>query len=404
MMRDEFNAFVCGPRHQVAALRPGLLDGVRIGVKDLIDVAGSITGGGNPDWAAGQSVAITNAWAVQRLLEAGASIGGKTITDELAFSLEGENWHCGTPVNPRCPDCMPGGSSSGSAVAVAAGLVDAALGTDTGGSIRVPAAFCGVAGFRPTHGRISLDGVVPFAPDYDTVGWFASSAALLEKIGAVLLPSESRITPTTPPQLRPVADAFALTDFRCRQMLLAASAGLDLQLSVDVFDGQADRWTACYQTLQNAQIRETLGLWITEHKPHFGPNIAPRFAQIFSIDSVLEEDHRYFRRQIRSRLDDLLANGSVLVLPTAPTAALPLQADVATRGEFYRRALAFGSIAGHAGLPQLTLPAGTVDGRPVGLSFVGARGTDEMLLANATGWADRIEAAFVQMAITDRID
>ena len=136
----------------------------------------TVTGAGNPDWAARQKPAATSAPAVERLLRAGATLVGKTMTDELGFSLEGENAHYGTPVNPRCPDRLPGGSSSGSAVAVAAGLADLGLGTDTGGSVRVPASFCGLYGCRPSHGRVPLEGVVPFAPSYDTVGLVARDA------------------------------------------------------------------------------------------------------------------------------------------------------------------------------------------------------------------------------------
>ena len=152
-------------------------DGLTFAVKDLIDVAGMRTGGGNPDVARADSNrprARRRRW--NRRLRAGATLIGKTITDELAFSLEGRNVHYGSPINPACPDRLPGGSSSGSAVAVAAGLADFALGTDTGGSVRVPANFVGVFGFRPSHGAISLDGVVPFAPSYDTIGWFARDA------------------------------------------------------------------------------------------------------------------------------------------------------------------------------------------------------------------------------------
>ena len=169
----------------------GLLDGLTFALKDLIDVAGCRTGAGNPDWLARQSPAERSATVVEKTLAAGATLVGKTITDELAFSLEGRNVHYGSPINPACPDRMCGGSSSGSGVAVAAGLVDFAIGTDTGGSVRVPASFLGVFGFRPSHGAVSLDGVVPFAPSYDTVGWFARDAELLEKVGLVLLPEQS---------------------------------------------------------------------------------------------------------------------------------------------------------------------------------------------------------------------
>ncbi|MDP6620082.1 MAG: amidase family protein, partial [Nitrospinota bacterium] len=159
----------------------GPLAGLRFAVKDLYDVEGHVTGRGNPDWLATHGPAESTAPAVARLVEAGATMIGKTITDELAFSLFGENFHYGTPVNTRAPDRVPGGSSSGSASAVAGGLVDFAVGSDTGGSVRVPASFCGILGIRPTHGRISLEGCMPLAPSLDTVGWFANDPELLER-------------------------------------------------------------------------------------------------------------------------------------------------------------------------------------------------------------------------------
>ena len=165
----------------------GPLSGLRFAVKDLYDVEGHVTGCGNPDWLATHEPAESTAPAVTRLVEAGATMIGKTITDELAFSLFGENFHYGAPVNTRAPDRVPGGSSSGSAAAVAGGLVDFAVGSDTGGSVRVPASFCGILGIRPTHGRISIEGCMPLASTFDTVGWFANDPELLERVGRVLL-------------------------------------------------------------------------------------------------------------------------------------------------------------------------------------------------------------------------
>src|SRR5271155_634032 len=208
-LAPDFGAFVPGPRLTVAPTAAGPLSGLTFAVKDLIDVAGTPTGGGNPDWLKAQEPAATSAPAVEALLAAGATLYGKTITDELAFGLEGVNAHYGTPVNPACPDRIPGGSSSGSGVAVAAGLVDFALGTDTGGSVRVPASFVGVFGFRPTHGAVSTAGVLPFAPSYDTVGWFARDAGVLRRVGETLL---GPATDVSLHRLVRGGDVFALAD------------------------------------------------------------------------------------------------------------------------------------------------------------------------------------------------
>ena len=224
MTDADFGAFVPGPRARLAPTGTGPLDGLTFVAKDLIDIAGAVTGGGNPDWRAGQATAVRSAVVVERFLEAGAALVGKTVTDELAFSLEGENEHYGTPVNPRCPERLPGGSSSGSAVAVAAGLADLGLGTDTGGSVRVPASFCGLAGWRPTQGRLPMQGVLPFAPSFDTVGLFARDASTLAAGASVLLAAPPR--PATTMRLLLASDAFVLAEPAAREPLRAAAARL----------------------------------------------------------------------------------------------------------------------------------------------------------------------------------
>src|SRR5467141_1862666 len=186
-MPDDINAFVPGPRVHSGGRAGGPLSGLTFAAKDLFDVAGHPTGGGNPDWARQNPVPTRHAWAVQHLLDAGATLIGKTITDEVSLGIVGENAFYGTPVNPRAPDRVPGGSSSGSAAAVAAGLCDTALGTDTGGSVRVPASYCGLYGIRPTHGRIASAGMMPHVPSADTVGWFARDATMLARVGAAML-------------------------------------------------------------------------------------------------------------------------------------------------------------------------------------------------------------------------
>lgn len=272
-MTDDHGAFVPGGRVSRGPTGSGALDGLRFAVKDLIDVEGLVTGGGNPDWAASQRPAPADAPAVRALRAAGASLVGKTVTDELAFSLEGENHHHGTPRNPRAPGRLPGGSSSGSAVAVAAGLADVALGTDTGGSVRVPASFCGVFGFRPTHGRVPLDGVVPFAPSFDTVGWFAATGEVLQRAGRVLLGDTG--SAAAPLHLVRLDDALAAADPGSRTRLVPLARALGALDGFDVFEGDRASWLRAYQVLQGAEIRETLGGWIAERRPRFGPSIAP---------------------------------------------------------------------------------------------------------------------------------
>src|SRR5215469_7133838 len=210
MPDDNINAFVPGPRVRIEGRRGGPLAGLTFAAKDLFDVAGHPTGGGNPDWARSNPVPTRHAWAVQRLLDAGATLIGKTITDEVSLGIVGENAFFGTPVNPRAPGRVPGGSSSGSAAAVAAGICDTALGTDTGGSVRVPASFCGLYGIRPTHGRLDVAGMLPQAPSSDTTGWFARDATTFARVSSVLFGEQSPAM--LQHRLIVANDAFAFAD------------------------------------------------------------------------------------------------------------------------------------------------------------------------------------------------
>lgn len=353
----------------------GTLDGLRFAVKDLIDVAGRVTGGGNPDWAANQSPVADHAPVVAQLLAAGAQLAGKTITDELAFSLEGDNAHYGTPPNPRCPDRLPGGSSSGSASVVAAGLVDFALGTDTGGSVRVPASFCGLYGYRPSHGRIPLDGVIPFAPSYDTVGVLAASAAVLAASGRVLLRAAHQTMPIR--RLLWAEDAYAL-------LPPAIAAALPKHgEAVRVYEGRDSELLEAYRVLQGAEIKASLGDWITSARPRFGPSIAPRFADALSISEAQAAAYRPLRAAFTARLHALLPPGTALLLPSAPGPALALHSDGDAIGAFYRVALTLGCVAGHAGLPAISLPLATWQDCPIGLGVVAGPGQDEALLSFA---------------------
>lgn len=385
---DHANAFVPGPRATRSGAG-GALDGLRFAAKDLIDVAGHVTGCGNPDWARTHRPARRDAWCVARMLSAGAQLVGKTITDELAFSLEGDNAHHGTPTNPRAPDRLPGGSSSGSAAAVAAGLADVALGTDTGGSVRVPAAFCGLYGFRPSHGRIPLAGVMPLAPSYDTVGWFASDFRRLSRVAAVLLDEPVPRPRGLPPLLLPT-DAWRLADRRASAVLRPIADAWDAQ-PMRLFDRSMLDLHACYRVVQGYEIWRRHKAWIERVRPRFGPTIAPRFADAATINAIDYAAMRRSRRHLATSVRKAIASGALLVIPTAPGIALPRDPSAAALTRFYPRALALNAIAGHAGLPQVSLPVAELDGCPLGLSLIGAAGDDTRLLAAAGSLARRLK-------------
>ena len=379
---DHFGAFLRATPVSIAGSGAGPLAGLAFAVKDAIDLAGYRTGAGNPDWLRTHPPATSNAWAVQVLLDAGASVVGKTITDELTFSLNGENIHYGTPVNPGAPGRIPGGSSSGSAAAVAGGLVDFALGTDCGGSVRAPASFCGIYGIRPSHGRISTAGVFPLAPSFDTVGWFSRDAKLLQIVGQILL-NERRI-PSRPRRLLVAADAFTFCGSQIENALQNAVAALadavGLSESVTVApDGFAD-WLQAFRLLQGAEIWAEHGEWIRDTKPNLAPDIRERFEWTSTIGAAEVTTSKEVRAQVTERMHTLLTDDAVLCLPTTPGIAPLLSMPAPELGEFRGRALSLLCIAGLARLPQINLPFGAIDGCPCGVSIVGPRGSDVALL------------------------
>ena len=386
-MHDPLGAF-CRHTHVTRiSSETGPLAGLSLAVKDVFHVKGHRTGAGNPDWLRTHSAAETTAPAVQRLLDAGAHIVGKTHTDELAYSLNGENVHYGTPVNPNAVGRIPGGSSSGSAAAVAGGLVDFAIGTDCGGSVRLPASYAGIFGFRPTHGRIPLDGIVPLASSFDTVGWFARDARLLEKVGRVLLAAQTDARP--PRQLLLASDAFTLAGDAVTAALQPAlnriSTAVGPVRPVAVSPEGLSEWMQLFRVLQGAEIWANHGTWIREVQPAFGPGIRERFEWTATIPQAAVDRAKEKREQVATRMEALLGEDTVLCLPTAPGIA-PLRNTPADELEAFRaQALSLLCVAGLARLPQVNLPFGTLDGCPVGLSLIGPRGTDMLLLKIAVG-------------------
>ncbi|MEN3291771.1 MAG: amidase [Burkholderiales bacterium] len=384
---DATGAFCPQGKITVSGAAHGPLARLRVGVKDTYDIAGYRTGAGNPDWLATHGPATRNAPVVDMLLAAGADIVGKTMTDELAYSLNGENHHYGTPVNPVTPDRIPGGSSCGSAVAVAAGLCDIGLGGDTAGSIRLPATFCGVWGFRPTHDAVSTAGVVPLAPSYDTVGWIAPDADILARAGNALLPSGRNAS--LPARLLLADDAWALANPEVREALNARLPAVTGHFrSIDnkiLAEGGLLNWQQTFRVIQGREVWAAHGDWITMHSPRFGPGVRERFQWASTISADAAEAAAVERRRIAAVLDGVLED-AVLCIPTvsfvAPLKGSPTAEDDRTR------ALCLLSIAGLGRLPQVAIPAGRVNGCAIGLSLIGARGTDRALLACAAALGD----------------
>jgi amidase len=360
----------------------GPLKGTVFAAKDLFDVVGRRTGAGNPTWLQTHNFATKTAPAIEKLVQAGATLLGKTQTVELAFGMTGANIHYGMPLNPAAPERVPGGSSSGSASAVAGRACDFALGSDTGGSVRVPASYCGIFGMRPTHGRITLEGVVPLSPSFDTVGWFAREAELLEIVGRVLL-DETAPAPE-PNRLLVAADAQRLSDPDVHQAVLPwigrARTFFEYVYDVEIGGALLPEWADAYRMLSSAEAWASHGEWIETVKPHMGKDVLARFLTGKAVTQEQIAKANLVRQAAVKRLDELLLPGTILCLPTAPVPPPLRDVDDATIDRVRMRTMQFTCSAGLGGLPQINVPAGFAGDAPVGVSFVGARGSDAMLL------------------------
>ena len=370
--------------HDLAAPVPGAADGplagLRVGVKDSYDVAGARTGAGSPEWLAEQEPAAEHAWAVQRLLDAGATAVGKTICDEFFYSLSGITSHYGTPVNVRAPGRIPGGSSCGSAAATAGGACDIGLGTDTGGSIRVPSAFCGLYGLRPTHGRVPMDGCRPMAPSFDVAGWMAGDAATLAAVGPVLLP-EAGAVPADVVRVVLAEDAFAEADPEVAEAAERALEPLPApQRGPIAPEAGLDGWRGAFRVVQAFEVWETYGEFVTRVRPALGPGVRERIAGAATVTAQDAALARQVGAEAARHVRAIARPGTVIAVPTVPCVAPRIDAGPDEVESFRNRCLRLTSIAGLSGLPQVTVPVGPVGGYPVGVSLIGWPGGDEALL------------------------
>jgi amidase len=367
----------------------GPLAGLGAAVKDMYDITGTRTGAGNPTWLATHDPAHRNAAAVEKVLAAGATIVGKTICEELFFSVTGINAHYGTPANVRAPGRMPGGSSSGSAAATAAGVCDFALGSDTGGSVRIPASFCGLYGIRPTHGRVDLAGAVAMAPSFDAAGWFAATPGVFRRVGEVLLDGE-RVA-ATPDALIVATDAFAQADAGvadlCREFLERAGTLLPRAQEKAIAPGGFDPWREAFRVIQGYEAWQSYGEFVTTTKPQLGPGIKERIAFASTVMAAQADAARGVMAAARAQLRALVPPGTVMALPTSPCIAPPVDLPAGALEPFRVRVQRLTCPSVLSGLPQITIPAGIVDGCPAGMSLIGWAGGDEALLELACALA-----------------
>jgi amidase len=388
-MADHICAFVPGTEVHIAGVADGPLSGLTFVAKDLFDVAGYPTGGGNPDWAAYNPVPTRHAWAVQTLLDVGATLIGKAITDEVSLGILGENPFDGTPLNSAAPDRVPGGSSSGSAAAVAAGLADTAIGTDTGGSVRVPASFCGLYGIRPTHGRLNLSGMLPQAPSSDTTGWFARDAEIFARVSAAML-GEGPMA-ELPDRLVVAVDAFGFADEAVKtalEPLMQKLSDLIGQTREDILAPMGlSVWGRAQRLLQPYEAWLTFRDWIDACNPRLAFNVA----RGLMMGSMIPESERQWaglmRQEARARMTHLLPPGTIVAMPTTPFPAPKLGLPLVEQNPLREQILCLCAHGGLTGVPQVNIPGATVDGAPIGLSILGGHGTDTILVAVARALA-----------------
>lgn len=386
------------------------LQGLTFAAKDIFDIEGHVTGFGNPDWARTHKAATSTSPAVLAVLEAGATCVGKTVMDEMAYSINGENYHYGTPVNPCASDRVPGGSSSGSAVAVGAGLVDFSLGTDTGGSVRVPASYCGILGFRPSHGAVSTENVIPMAQSFDTVGWFARDPALLVQVGNVLL--RSSIEATTEPScivipedcfttlccpsdhisqilVKTIEKLFGghlirqknLGDYIVHEVPSLAKFMIKNSGNEELKRVPALRALAsAMQLLQRFEFKVNHEEWINNTKPFFGPEIAERVQGALTANFNNLDYSCMIRTELEAALTTLLGDYGVLALPTVPGPPPKRKLEVSLLEDFRARAFSLLSISGMSRFCQINIPLGIHDNLPVSVSLLARNGADHFLL------------------------
>lgn len=408
--RDEYGAFM---EKFVLQSSPPLLhlplQGLTFAVKDIFEVEDYVTGFGNPDWAKTHPPANSTAPTVECLVKAGATCIGKTVMDEMAYSINGENVHYGTPRNPVAADHIPGGSSSGSAVAVGANLVDFSLGTDTGGSVRVPASFCGILGFRPSHGLVSVDGVVPMAQSFDTVGWFSRDPAILNRVGRILLRSPDAHS-TTPSHVIIPHDCFELLSIPIERVKQVFITSMEKLFGADIIKhwtlgdyvrdnvpslmhfmnegGQSKEYnipslaalSTAMRLLQRYEFKNNHGEWVNTVKPHLGPGIAERVWDAIRTTDESIDICKSVKTELRAALTSLLGEYDVLAIPTVPGPPPKLKTDPSLLEGFRNRAFSLLSIAGVSGFCQVSIPLGLDDNLPVSISLLARHGSDKFLL------------------------
>ena len=362
----------------------GRLKNLKFVLKDMCDVKNIKTSCGNPDFYKACEPAKKHAEFLSNILSEGAILEGITICDEFFYSVIGENSHYGTPKNLNAPNCVPGGSSSGSAAALTTDLFDFSIGSDTGGSVRVPASFCGLLGIRPTHGRIKSNGVYPMAPSFDTIGWFSNNIKTFQKIGEVLLDKNENENITFN-QFVIAEDLLELVDTDIKNQFNSYYKELHpnikhIRLSKFSKSEIADN----FRILQAGEIKEHVIPWIEKNKPKISLEINSRIEMASEILPLEIDAAKTFRQEIISEINNSLPEGDIAIFPTTPFSAPKCGQSDQDLGSDRKKIMEMTSIAGMTSRPQISIPKFKGKTGPVGISILGWQYSDEILLNKLT--------------------
>ncbi|WP_409438798.1 amidase [Psychromonas sp. GE-S-Ul-11] len=379
------NSVYClqGPE-KLSATGSGLLNNKSFVFKDLFDVTGFVTGAGNPAWLNSHEPANKTSPLIDKLLSKGANCVGRVQTDELAYSLNGQNIHYGTPINPIAPSCLPGGSSSGSAVAVARKEADFSIGTDTGGSVRVPASYCGLFGLRPTLGKLDLSNAFTLSTSFDTAGIFSRDLTLLKAVFKTL--SEDNTSGEATAQIY-LDDTLAksLSEARLNSLQAWCKASSIKLLGCNLLGELAmtlDDLSLLFRTIQGYEIIQEHDQWLAKYGETLDPSILLRVDWARTITSAkydqAKTQQRDFTNKVTVHLEQL--NG-LFVLPTTPSGAPSLTLTGEKLADYRSQLMGLTSIAGLSGLPQLHLPMADLDEGPCGFSLMGLANSEADLIA-----------------------
>ena len=372
------------PKKDISLNEYGLLSNLNFVLKDMCDVKNFKTSCGNPDFFKKCDFANDYAPFLKDLLNEGPVLKGITVCDEFFYSLIGENGHYGTPTNLNAPSCVPGGSSSGSAAALTTDLYDFSIGSDTGGSVRIPASFCGLIGMRPTHNRINTKGVYPMAPSFDTVGWFANNPEIFQKVGNVLLNNIERSNVdfkqyVVAEDLLELCDAEVQDNFNNYINVNIPNIN-KTRLSTNTKAIIADN----FRILQGAEVKENIIPWIEKNKPNISPEIRSRIDMASKITDIEVNRALIFRKTLIDEIEKSLPEGTIAVFPTSPFSAPKSGQDDESLGSFRKRLMELTSVAGMTSRPQITIPRLKDKSGPVGISLLGWKYSDEILLNKLT--------------------